>query len=121
MAGKGGKGEWGVEIRGQLAAVENGKAAIAAATPVVNVLTVRKKPKKETEKDKQGREVNVLSASLFRKKPKAADAAEIKPSKGVTEKLKTTEEAREEVDRQGRVVNVLDAGLIRRKVKAQES
>lgn len=125
-AGKGGKGDWGVEIKGKLTTEEGNGSGSVKSVPIVNLLTVRKKPKPsetvpmEKEKDKQGREVNVLPASLFRKKPKAADAAEIKPSKGVTEKLKTTEEAREEVDRQGRVVNVLDAALMRKKAKPQE-
>ncbi|KAL0636099.1 hypothetical protein Q9L58_004888 [Maublancomyces gigas] len=122
--GRGGQGSWGVEVKGKIVVGAEGVAGVSEiVTPTINVLTVRKKPKPEVvqkEKDFQGREVNVLPASLFRKKPKSPDAAEIKPGKGVTEKLKTTEEAREEVDRQGRIVNVLDSGLIKRKGKPQE-
>lgn len=126
-AGRGGQGSWGAEVRGRIAVEVEGAAGMSVKSVApINVLAVRKKPKPsdtevvQKEKDGQGREVNILSASLFRKKPKAPDAAEIKPGKGVTEKLKTTEEAREDVDRQGRVVKLLDAGLIRRKSKLQE-
>lgn len=126
--GKGGQGSWGVEVRGKIAVEAEAAAGAGEKVAVtINVLTVRKKPKPsdtevvQKEKDGQGREVNVLPASLFRKKPKALDTAEIKPGKGVTEKLKTTEEAREDVDRQGRIVNLLDSGLIRRKSKPQEA
>lgn len=125
--GRGGRGSWGVEVRGRIAVQAEAAAETSGkVVATINVLAVRKKPKPsdtglvQREKDGQGREVNVLPPSLFRKKPKAPDAAEIRPGKGVTEKLKTTEEAREEVDRQGRIVNLLDAGLIRRKGKLQE-
>lgn len=125
--GRGGQGSWGVEVRGRIAVEAEVAVGTGGSTaPAINILAVRKKPKPsdtevlQKEKDGQGREVNVLSASLFRKKPKTPDAAEIKPGKGVTEKLKTTEEVREEVDRQGRNINLLDAGLIRRKGKPQE-
>lgn len=125
--GRGGRGSWGVEVRGKIAAEAEVAVGTGGSTvPAINILAVRKKPKPsdtevlKKEKDGQGREVNVLPASLFRKKPKAPDAAEIKPGKGVTEKLKTTEEVREEVDRQGRNISLLDSGLIRRKGKSQE-